>query len=143
MDFEKVEEYRNKAGGKREQEFETIGYKKGLANYTAFISPSGRGLNMANDVYFTTEKLIIADDYAKKGREEESYALLGNAYENFKDFGASQVKGKEATNVYNSIGKRALKYAKNVAGKNLELAKNFLQLAKECEAAYGKAQKSK
>ncbi len=80
------------------------------------------------------KKLVIAEDYAKKGREDESYALLGNAYSCLKERVPTKVVSKEnADRLYNAIGKRAVAYAKKIAPKNLELAKKFLDVAEKCE----------
>ena len=98
-------------------------------------------LGDASDTYWTTEKLVIADDYLKQGRTKESYALLGNALEKFdnyanKGFPSSNNCEQEkasAENVYKAIQSRALRGSKKVSKTNPELSKELLDLAKEAE----------
>lgn len=95
-------------------------------------------LGETNDIQWTTEKLVIADDYLDEGRYEEVYALLGNAYEKFDTLGAERATKEDAKKIYGAIERRALRAAKKVVDKDLGLAKQFLELAKESREAYEK-----
>lgn len=103
---------------------------------TAFLG-DGTHLGETSDVASTTEKCIVANDYLRQGKAEESYALLGNALDQFNKYlstgYAKEKEAKEAKGIYEAIKKRALKGAKTIAKKDLELAKSFLKIAKEAE----------
>lgn len=115
-------------------------------NQNAFISKSNPHFKKSNNLDNTILKIILADDYMKQGRVSESYALLGNAFEKFNDASSSSKfsylnftkkpfseneKDKIIESINNSIGKRAIRSARRLKGRDPKLYKAFLSLAKD------------
>jgi hypothetical protein len=83
----------------------------------------------------STTRLIIADDYAKKGHFSRAYALLRKTVEAESNFKSERSK-QEAENlpkIYEAVGKRALRYADKVAKTNVTLARDLFDIAEQCE----------
>jgi len=97
--------------------------------------------------FWTPRTIVVADDFAKKGKFEGAYVILGKTYEGVKEGTFLKRYGDKkeelAPGFYNAIKKRALRYAKKVAKEKPKLAEDFLELAEECGAEYEKLQEAK
>ena len=110
-------------------------------------------ISCTNNTVLTTEKLVVADDYAKEGRDKEVYALLGNALDMYskiwiKDIGegnhiigpgsSDYTTKKDALSMYQAIKSRALRGAKRVMKKDINLAQDYVKLAEKTDEAAAK-----